>query len=107
MSVAKLQSRVRAAFGHPMFRELLKIVTKADQNDPRALAGWLGPSFRLAALVTYEETATRQVRMVRWRDPAVETAQIAARKGPKQGVIDRTISRRGLDLGGHKARWPR
>ena len=39
-----------------------------------------------AAGYTVEETATKPVHMVQWRDPAVERAQIAARTGPKQGV---------------------
>jgi hypothetical protein len=43
-------------------------------------------SFYKAAGFTYEETVTKPVHMVRWRDPAAEAAQIAARKAPKQGV---------------------
>jgi hypothetical protein len=44
------------------------------------------PSFHRAALFAYEETATKPAHVVRWRDPAAETAQITARKAPKQGV---------------------
>jgi len=43
-------------------------------------------SFYRAAGFTYEESMTKPVHMVRWRDPAVERAQIAARTAPKQGV---------------------
>ena len=43
-------------------------------------------SFHKAAGFTIEETATKPVHMVRWRNPAVERAQIAARTAPKQGV---------------------
>ena len=45
---------------------------------------WL--SFHKVAGVTYEESMTKPVHLVRWRDPAFETAQIAARKAPEQGV---------------------
>ena len=44
------------------------------------------PSFRLAALFTYEETATKQVRMVGWRHNAARMAQYAAASRDKQGV---------------------
>jgi len=43
-------------------------------------------SFYKAAGVTIEETMTKPVHMTRWRDPATEAAQIAARKASKQGV---------------------
>jgi len=43
-------------------------------------------SFHKAAERTIEETTTKPVHMVRWRDPAVERAQITARTAPKQGV---------------------
>src|SRR5262249_22154453 len=43
-------------------------------------------SFYRAAEFTYEEAVTKPVHMVRWRDPAVERAQITARTAPKQGV---------------------
>jgi hypothetical protein len=43
-------------------------------------------SFHEAARWTYEETATKPLHRVRWRDPAIETAQITARTGRKQGV---------------------
>jgi hypothetical protein len=43
-------------------------------------------SFYRAAGFTYEESITKPVHMVRWRDPAAEAAQIAARKASKQGV---------------------
>jgi len=43
-------------------------------------------SFHEAARFTYEESASKPVHMVRWRDPANETAQITARKGQKEGV---------------------
>jgi hypothetical protein len=43
-------------------------------------------SFHKAAGYTVEETATKPVHKVRWRDAAVERAQIAARTAPKQGV---------------------
>jgi hypothetical protein len=36
--------------------------------------------------LTIEETMTKPVHVVRWRDPAAETAQIAARVARKQGV---------------------
>ena len=43
-------------------------------------------SFYRAAGFAYEESMTKPVHMVRWRDPAAEAAQIAARKALKQGV---------------------
>jgi len=43
-------------------------------------------SFHKAAGFTTEETMTKPVHRVRWRDPAAEAAQITARKAPKQGV---------------------
>ena len=43
-------------------------------------------SFYRAAGYTIEESAGKPVHQVRWRDPAVETAQISARKARKQGV---------------------
>jgi hypothetical protein len=44
------------------------------------------PSFHRAAERTIEESATKPVHGVRWRDPAAQTALIAARKAPKRGV---------------------
>jgi len=44
------------------------------------------PSFRLAALFTYEETATKSVRMVRWRDNAARMAQYTAAYRINRGV---------------------
>ena len=43
-------------------------------------------SFHRAAGFAYEESMTKPVHRVRWRDPAAEAAQIAARKASKQGV---------------------
>ena len=43
-------------------------------------------SFHKAAEYTIEESATKPAHGVRWRDPAAQTALIAARKAPKQGV---------------------
>jgi hypothetical protein len=44
------------------------------------------PSLHEMARWTIAETVTRPARQMRWRDPAIESAQIAARKGSKQGV---------------------
>jgi hypothetical protein len=51
------------------------------------------PSFRLAALFTYEETATKQVRMVRWRDNAARMAQFTAASRDKQRVDKQRVDK--------------
>lgn len=46
------------------------------------------PSFHEAAKWTYEESAAKSLRRVRWEDPAVKRARIAAAFGEKQGSSD-------------------
>jgi hypothetical protein len=44
------------------------------------------PSFHKAALYSNAETVAKPVHPVRWEDPAVRSARIAATLAPKQGV---------------------
>jgi hypothetical protein len=80
---------------HGAANELARLLVAAGIPDAQmkiVTAGQPGygtiRSFHEAARWTYEETAaTKPPHMVRWR-PAVETAQIAARKSSKRGVND-------------------